>query len=382
MRMANTSPMIIVAAFMGMCISILFLPEACGKGPSPSLADLEYCKAQNTIFAKELESVFDNEAPAYHSSERKTALYLTDALTHSPSPHADCLKDLFLNRYKKALAGIKGTRVETGAVIWNVYNLSYVVKTKEVTVAFDLIRLPESLRKHDAGGLYKNLAKEMAGLCDILFVSHIHGDHADAFVAGEFIEQNKQVIAPPDVFAEEGFYKKVTHWAADGEEKKLFLPAKNTEILLRIYPGHQAIAADQAVDNNFTVLTFPNHITVAHSGDQCWEDDFTWIDPVHHDVAIDVLMVNTWTLHPDRLIAGLQPKVILPGHINEMGHDVKGREPFWKSYLSWPTEKSEVIHLFWAEPYRIDKPDAPAKPPAAFLKKRALSCFHSNGLPL
>ncbi len=341
--------------FAVVCVSVLFLSDAYGTGQSLGLADVEYYKAQNAMFARELELVFDNGKPAYHSSERKISLYLADALTHYPMPHDDCIKDLFLRRYKKTLAGIRGTKVETGAVIWNVYNLSYVVKTKEATVAFDLIRLPESLRKPDAGDLHKNLVREMVDLCDILFVSHIHGDHADAFVAGEFIKQNKPVIAPSDVFTEEGFYGKITPWAADGEERKLLLSAKNSEISVRIYPGHQAIAVDKAVDNNFAVVTFSNQITVAQSGDQCWEEDFKWIDTVHDDVAIDVLMVNTWTLHPDRLMDGMQPNVVLPGHVNEMGHDIKGREPFWKSYLSWPKGKSEVIHLFWGEPYRYGK---------------------------
>ena len=90
--------------FVAVCFSVLFLSDAYGTGQSLGLADLEYYKVQNAMFAKELELVFDNGKPAYHSSERKSALYLADAITHYPSPHDDCIKDLFLSRYKKALS--------------------------------------------------------------------------------------------------------------------------------------------------------------------------------------------------------------------------------------------------------------------------------------
>ncbi len=314
--------------------------------------DLKYHKEYGATVAKELSAYFDNENPPFQSLERRNALYLVDALTHYPAPHDDWLKDFFLGRYRKAIDDIKKTDVQTGAVIWNVYNMVYVVKTKEVTVAFDLTCLPSSLREEVDDDRYEKLAKELVDLSDVLFVSHIHGDHADKFVAGEFIKQNKPVIAPPDVFVEEGFYDKITPWTADGAQRTLPIPGRNTELSLRIYPGHQQVSATSAVDNNFTVATLPNGIVVAHSGDQCWQNDFEWIDTVHDDVRIDVLMVNTWSLLPERLVDGFQPNVTLPGHVNEMNHGIGGRVPFWKSYRDWKNAKTEVIHLLWGEPYR------------------------------
>ena len=73
---------------------------------------------------------------------------------------------------------------------------------------------------------------------------------------------------------------------------------------------------------------------------------------MHEDVNIDVLMINSWTLLPDRVVAGLRPKIVLPGHANEMEHPIESRIPFWKSYLFWQASRDRVIHLFWGEPYR------------------------------
>ena len=99
------------------------------------------------------------------------------------------------------------------------------------------------------------------------------------------------------------------------------------------------------------MVTCTNGITVAHSGDQSW-NDFDWIDRVHKDVDIDILMVNTWTADPVRLSKGLKPKVVLPGHVNEMSHTILGRIPFWKSYQQWKALDKKVIHLVWGEPYK------------------------------
>ena len=335
---------------LGIVGIMLFPLEIFGKEQSVSLNDLKNSKTQNVFYTEMLEAYFDNTKPGYHSSKRKNALFLIDTLIQCPAPFDDSLKSMFLNRYKKALDSIKETKVEKGMVIWNIYNLSYIVKTKEITVAFDLIKLPYCLRKYSDDSLH--ITKKLVDLCDILFVSHIHGDHADSFVAGEFLSQNKPVIAPPDVFTNEDFYDEVTHLTPNGKKIIFNVPKANTNILLRIFPGHQATSADTAVDNNFTVVTFPNRITVAHSGDQSWKDDFKWLDKLYKKVNIDILMVNTWTQNPNRIIKGLRPKIILPGHINEMSHPIPSRISFEKSYRTWQSGGKKVIHLFWAEPYK------------------------------
>ena len=322
---------------------------------SLSLKDLEYYKSQNMVFSEELESYFDNEEPGYHSIERKNALCLADALAHYPFPHNDSLKEMMLSRFKKALNSIRETEVETGVAIWNIYNMSYIVKTKDITIAFDLIRLTHSLIKEGDENTHNNFTQKMIELCDVLFISHNHNDHADPFVAKEFLAQNKPVIAVDDAFQHEDFSSGITRWPTDGAERKFMVPNINTQILLRIYPGHQAIEPEVAIDNNFTVITLPDNITIAHSGDQCWKYDFIWLDSVHKDVDIDVLMVNTWTACPDRLVKGVRPNIILPGHINEMSHEIISRIPFWKSYSNWKKEENKVIHLFWGESYKYDR---------------------------
>ncbi len=317
--------------------------------------EVGFLQNQTSVISQEIEWYFDMEKPRYHSTERKNALYLVDAITHAPKPHNDAIKEFFFNRYKKSLESIKEIKVDTGVVIWNIYNMAYIVKSKDVTVAFDLVLLPDCMIKEGEMKLHKNVLTELVDLCDVLFVSHNHEDHLDNYVAQEFLAQNKPVIAEKHIFKDKNFYNKITHLKNDGNEIKFQVPGVNKKLLLRIYPGHQAVAVDVAIDDNFTVVTLPNNITVAHSGDQSWGADFSWLDKMHNDVDIDILMVNTWTAAPDRLAKGLTPKVILPGHVNEMDHGINGRIPYWKSYKSWKNNNDKTVHLFWGEPYSYNK---------------------------
>lgn len=342
--------------FFAIVLFVQFLAINSATAQLPNEKDLAFKEKQDALFSRKLETYFDTIPPQYHSLERRNTLYLADAIMHHPFPHNNSLKNLFLYRYKKTLANIKETKIDTGVVLWNIYNIAYIIKTAEITVAFDLIQLPSSLRIDGEEDMYKNLAEEIVELCDLLFVSHKHGDHADSFVAKQFLAQNKPVLTHLDVFKEESFYNQITHLPRNGKKILYKLPETNIEIVIRTFPGHQAQSENTFVTNNFTVITLPNVITIAHSGDQSWAADFEWIDTIYKDVDIDILLVNTWTLWPDRLIEGLKPKVILPSHINEMNHEISSRIPYWQSYQNWKNTEEKTIHLFWGEQYNYNKP--------------------------
>ncbi len=313
--------------------------------------EIEFLRVQDSVLSNNTEHFFDFDKPGYHSNERKEALFLIDAITHDPKPHNSAIKEFFFNRYKKSLESIKATNVDSGVVVWNVYNMAYIVKSKDIIIAFDLVLLPDCMIKEGEMEEHKKVLSEMVNLCDILFVSHNHEDHYDNYVAQEFLSQNKPVIAEDHIFIDKDFYNKITHVTRNGKEIHFSVPGVEKKLALRIYPGHQAIAADAAMNDNFAVVTLPNNITIAHSGDQSWGPDFSWLDTMKNDVNIDILMVNTWTADPDRLVKGLNPKVILPGHVNEMDHTILGRVPYWKSYKVWKNSEAKTIQLFWGESF-------------------------------
>jgi L-ascorbate metabolism protein UlaG (beta-lactamase superfamily) len=330
-------------------IITLITANVFGQSIKLSSNDLLYYKKQNEFLSTFLCSYFDNNKPEYQSEERKVALYLVDTITHYPAPHEESLKNMFLDRYKTSLDRVKSTEIEKGVAIWNVYNMSYVVKSPEITIAFDLIRLPGVLRGDQNRSMVDALAKQMVEQCDVLFVSHEHSDHIDSFVANEFISQGKPVIAHSGLFKDDDFYEDIVKLPRDGKQRKLVVG--DSSIQVRIYPGHQAVTQTRAVDNNYTFATLPCGITIAHSGDQSWVDDFEWLDSIYTEVQTDILMTNTWTKYQNKVFDGIKPKIVLPGHINEMGHNISTRIPYWESYIFWQDVIDNVVHLFWGETY-------------------------------
>jgi len=307
----------------------------------------------------DIEPFFNNVKPPYASIERKNALYEVDDLTHLDLPHSDSLKDMFFNRYQKALDNIKATEVKTGAVVWNLYNMAYIVKTPDITVGFDLIRLPVCLQK---GGSqkYEDQALEAVELCDILFISHRHGDHADAFVAAEFLSRGKPVFAPVSIFDHYAFneteHGDIQHPERDGLAH--IVNVGSVGLTVRNYPGHQ-----NDLENNYTFVTFPSGITVGHSGDQCNGDDFSWIANVHTQVDVDILISNNWTENPIAVVNGIKPTAVLPSHVNEMAHSIETRISYEYSYEHWDNVNAEMINLLWGESYILNATQPPPDPP-------------------
>ena len=100
----------------------------------------------------------------------------------------------------------------------------------------------------------------------------------------------------------------------------------------------------------------PEGLSFAHTGDQSNQDDFQWIDEVHRRFEVDVLMPNCWTTDPLRLVGGFRPKLVIPGHENEMGHTIDHREPFWLTYNRFDGAPSELLVMGWGERFHYRRP--------------------------
>lgn len=286
---------------------------------------------------------------------RESALFLLDAILHEPHamkrpPVQRFLKDRLTN----AINEIAYTKVEKGAKIWKLYNHSFVVRTSSVTIAFDLIRTQseENMRK-------------LVSQCDILFISHEHGDHWEMEIVRAFLEQGKPVLAPPSLFRDDdAIYKQVTHlerrshWA-----EKIAVKGDKVDLEVVTYPGHQW----ENIENNVSLIKTQEGIVVVHTGDQWNMNDFEWIDVVGEYFEVDVLLPNSWTADIARMANGVDPKVIISGHENEMGHALHQREPFWKTYLRKQgavllPEKDKgydypLVMMTWGEAFHYSKQD-------------------------
>ena len=260
-------------------------------------------------------------------SERLNSLATLDAILHDEgAAERPAVQQFFHRRIERAVAQMQRTRVQSGATVWQIYNHGFVVRTKSATVCFDLVRakyLPDFAISED-------LMKKIADQCDALFVSHVHADHAESFVAQCLVDQGKPVVAPEQVGYREPLYSHIVHLRPVAHKvQRLPIRKQSAALEVVVYPGHQGAE----IDNNVTLVTTPDGISIAHTGDQ-WERgaDFEWIDDVAKHFRVDILLPNDWTYDISRVVRGFNPALVIPGHENELGHSLEKRESYLFSF--------------------------------------------------
>ncbi len=286
--------------------------------------------------------------------ERRMALLMLDTVFHDVNaPRLAPVQEFLRYRMERALTEIEGTKVKEGAVIWKLYNHGFVVRTPTVTVGFDLVSGYSMGRRQGFFEVGGDFVDRLVRQCDILFVSHRHGDHADEYIIPAFINQSKPVVAPPRLWADKPIHSKITHLNrnTDGFQTVEVGGGKH-KLKVIVYPGHQG-----RTSNNVSLVFTPEGMSFCHTGDQHNREDFAWIDKVGGNHRVDVLLTNCWTADIKRAVKGFDPELVITGHENELNHSVDHREPYWFSYdllydLNYP-----YVLMTWGELFRY-KPKA------------------------
>jgi L-ascorbate metabolism protein UlaG (beta-lactamase superfamily) len=294
-----------------------------------------------------VDGVLSRNPPAWpEPTIRRRALFVLDEPLHVLSaPIEPCLNQFLNNRIESAVLEIEREVVTSGVTIWKLYNHGFVVKTPELTIGFDLHQGPfESFRIESA------LFDRLLDATQALFISHAHSDHADTYAVQRMVAAGRPVMVPPRLWEEDTIYpqliKPERHWKP---ENKLALG--DTTLTYRVFPGHQGTA----LLNNVYLVELPQGIHVMQTGDQSNAEDFyVWIDQVHEQFKVDVLLPNCWSTHLPRLIQGVSPRLVITGHENEMSHPVDHREAFSKTYGHIAEEKTPVLVMAWGEQYHYE----------------------------
>ncbi len=312
-----------------------------------------------------VENILEHHGPEVNgpnvneSKKRQTALLMIDNVLHEEkAPHREPVQKFFRNRMQQAIEEIAETKVTEGAKIWRLYSHSFVIKTPSVTLGFDLVtvrdirnrQVPridgEVQRGIDGFIIEEDLMQKLVDVTDILFVSHRHLDHADEWVAQRFLEQNKPVLAPPEVWEDQPFYSEVLQLERKVHElQEVHLPEKDLTLGVVNYPGYQV-----RVQNNVYIVYTPDDMVFSHTGDQNLEESFEWIDRVKDYHKVDVLIPHGG-IHIQRMVRGFRPNLVIPGHMNELGHPVTTRYPYWMNYRRLANSPTPWLNMTWGEKY-------------------------------
>jgi L-ascorbate metabolism protein UlaG (beta-lactamase superfamily) len=285
---------------------------------------------------------------AEHPVRRAALIRLDDVLHIESAPTKLLVQQFYRARIEKAVREIEATRVSSGMRIWKLYNHGFFVRTPSVSLTFDIVpgtRAPGFT-------VDANLIERLADQSDILFISHRHGDHASTAVAKIFLDRQKPVIAPAGLWTDQEITARLTYLKRSVSLVQT-IPIRNGTQTLKVvaYPGHQG----EPVPNNVYLVTTSEGFCVAHTGDQSGAEgpgsDFDWIAQIGRDHQVDVLLPNCWTTDIKRMARGVNPKLIITGHENEMGHTVDHREDYTQTYNRLFGTRYPFIVMAWGEAY-------------------------------
>lgn len=318
-----------------------------------------YMTRQASALLDSVRQTLRKHPPQYpEPEERRLALLILDGVLHDKyAAHRKPVQEFFLFGIQSAMGDLSYGPVMDGAMIYKLYNMGFIVRTPGATIAFDLTRGGSA--KAPGFTLADDLMKQIVEQCDALFISHRHGDHTDKTVAQMFIDAGKPVVAPPQVWADEPIGQAVTRLEREPHTLQS-LPIKNgqAELKVVVYPGHQI----RDTENNVTLVFTPEGLSFCHLGDQINEGDFmedyAWIDEVAKHHRVDVFMPNCWTNKLYRIVQGIDPKLVLPGHQNELGHTIDDRVPYWgdEAFLNLTNRRLRessypLIVMAWGESF-------------------------------
>ena len=299
-----------------------------------------YLMRQAKYMYELVDEALDEYPPAVGApTSRRMALYNLDAMLHETKyDNTEPFKSFVSSRSSKVIADMQSP-IKKGMKRYKIYNDGFVARTKSVTIAFDVVR---GALKGDPIVSNEQIAT-IVDQCDILFLSHNHSDHVDRFVVDRFIAAGKPVIAASEILqGVEG----VTHYRSETDIINKEIKVKSGQKLaVKIYPGHQS-----EMMCNVYVVTTPDGITVAQTGDQYNKDDFKWIATVKDQKPrIDALIINCWSMDIAEAIKGINPRYVLTGHENEMGHTIDHREAFWLTFQKLQPVTHDYVVMAWGE---------------------------------
>jgi L-ascorbate metabolism protein UlaG (beta-lactamase superfamily) len=315
---------------------------------APELLDAPDEWLQRSLgWANEILNAFPPAVPE-HPVRRAALIRLDDILHIEKAPEKPLVQQFFRSRIRKAIGEIEATRVSEGMRVWKLYNHGFLVRTASVSFAFDIVPGTGT----PGFSLDPPDLERLTAQSDALLITHLHADHANREVAKLFLARGKPVIAPEGLWSNEPeLSKSLTHLERSTKTMhEVRLQGGRLSLKIVVYPGHQG-----TVINNVYLVATPEGLTVLHTGDQSGSEepggDFDWIANIGYSHQVDILLPNCWTDDIDRVVRGVNPRLVITGHENEMGHTVDHREDYTQTYNRLFGTRYPFIVMTWGESY-------------------------------
>jgi L-ascorbate metabolism protein UlaG (beta-lactamase superfamily) len=301
----------------------------------------ESVSAQTMSVEQIKNNLLSNPPNTGNSIIRKESILALDQILLSDSGRrSKSISDLYTSMMQKVKNELQD-EVKSGASIWMMYNDGYLVKTPELVFAFDVITGHWGITA---------LPLDVIDQIKVLFVSHSHNDHADGVIIDRVMKNGGYVVypseeatmSPPRVLGNVPMAVNARR-VLEGLSIKA-LNGYHGDIPLRMYE----------------VVT-PDGLKFFHTGD----NGTSATVPIMYN--LDVLFLNAWVnengnnwpwVSMRSCMAKLNPKIMIPGHIHELGHIDLGYDPVPYQFVYNITDTSvagKTRVMIWGELYTITK---------------------------
>jgi len=287
-----------------------------------------------------------NPPGAGDATMRHQAIRSLDEVFHIRSAGLlDSVRAFLRKRVDRALdemsaGGAVAGRVESGIGVWQLYNHGWVVETPNHRWAHDVCE--------GFGNVVMTEAQVDAVLdnVDAMFCSHWHRDHTSPVVLKRAVRKGLPVLVSPIQHEYAGAVLNALGDEADAVLEHLTVVDRGStgEVAGLKYlamPGHQ----DDL--NNTMFLIEADGQTVLQTGDQWNEDDFAWIADIGDEHEVDLLL--SWMVELKLYAEGVRPRVVIPGHENELGHLIEHREPYDQAFEKLRDVECDWHVMAWGE---------------------------------
>ncbi|MHB1457149.1 MAG: MBL fold metallo-hydrolase [Armatimonadota bacterium] len=267
---------------------------------------------------------------------RKDLLLMLDNPLHvdSGDEYHTALSKFYRSFLDDVVEEIRNTTVTKGVRIWHIYNMGFVVKTPNHTIAFDIFTRVADPDYAWMTFLTEKQTRDLAQLVDIAFVSHWHGDHANTEFLDAMSSADKQVYVPLDP----DNYNKTQTGIIPIRTTRKGSPINVDGVRISSYPGFQG-----DIRCNVYVVDLDGY-TISQNGDNCTYEIYKDIAANH---PVDIALSNCWS-GTNEYISALNPKIYITGHENELLHDITHRIAYLNTFgnidrmgLVYPWKKDE-----------------------------------------
>ena len=277
---------------------------------------------------------------------RRLALVTLDQFLHDAEYNKRDAFYTFVNTRMARMLTEMNQPVLTGVRIYKLYDGGVILKTMTTTVAIDLV--PGGTNQKPF--LTDSVIYEIAFRCDALLITNADSRHANSNVAKAFLESGNKVIMPDGLFM--NLTGDILPVGADTAQT-----VKLEAMTLHVLPGHNGRAK-----NNIYIMDFHGRGIVAHTGAQDNDADLDWIELLHNQYTIDVLLTRSQNIRLESMLTGFLPRLLITTGENEMASTVDKRESYWATQKRIKSLDDPVIPniiMTWGETYHYTDFDSP-----------------------